>query len=122
MALDRIDQRSDDLRAADDVAERDWFMFFIHGCLSTGLDDSATNSRARVARGLAAVVGLRVHDNRVANDGVFGAADGDVVSGQVQVGFPIGIGLEISEVAGVALVVRSIGQAMLMLLRVVMPL
>src|SRR6185369_3463106 len=67
-----------------------------------------------------AVIRLAVHDNGVADDRVLGATDADVVHRQLQVSLAAVVGLEIAKVAGVALVGGRVGQAMVVLLGVVM--
>src|SRR5688572_8457997 len=83
------------------------------------LNDAAGDAAAGVAGGLGAVVGLLMHNDRAAEDGVLRAVDGDVVHGQVEFGLAVLVGFEVAPVAGVLLVVGGVGQAVLVLVGVV---
>src|SRR6266446_5237243 len=71
-------------------------------------DDPTGDASARVARGLAAVIGLGVHDYSTANDGVLFAQDGEVVDSDFVVGFAVAVGLDIAQVSSVP--VFALGQ------------
>jgi hypothetical protein len=81
-------------------------------------DDAAGNSATGVADGLASVVDFRVNDDGTADEWVLWPGNGDIFHGQFVMGFAVCIGLEVAEVASVA--VLSGWEAVLMAFRVVM--
>src|SRR5687767_322913 len=70
-------------------------------------DRATANAAAGVSRGLPEVVGLRVHDDRAPDEGVAVARERRVLDGGLVVGLPLRVGLQVPEVAGVAVLVLA---------------